>query len=65
MQRFARTLLADLDAVRTAVLEPWSNGHVEGQINRLKTIKRSMYGRAGLALLRARLLPFNPATSNT
>jgi len=65
MQRFARTLLADLDAVRTAVSEPWSNGQVEGQINRLKTIKRSMYGRAGLALLRARLLPFNPATSNT
>jgi transposase len=65
MKRFARTLLADLDAVRNAVSEPWSNGQVEGQINRLKTIKRSMYGRAGVELLRARMLPFNPATSNT
>ncbi len=51
MQHFARTLLADLDAARNAVSEPWSNGPVEGQINRLKTIKRSMYGRAGVALL--------------
>jgi transposase len=65
MKRFARTLPADLDAVRNAVSEPWSNGQVEGQINRLKTIKRSMYGRAGVALLRARLLPFNPAMSNS
>jgi len=38
---------------------------VGGHINRLKTIKRSMYGRAGIALLRARLLPYNPAASNT
>jgi transposase len=65
IQRFARTLLADLAAVRNAVSEPWSNGQVEGHINRLKTIKRSMYGRAGIALLRARLLPFNPEASNT
>jgi len=36
--------------------QPWSNGPVEGQVNRLKTIKRQMYGRAGLALLRARVL---------
>ena len=36
---------------------PWSNGQVEGQINRLKTLKRSMYGRAGVELLRARMLP--------
>jgi transposase len=65
MKHFARVLLADLDAVRNAVSEPWSNGQVEGQINRLKTIKRSMYGRAGVTLLRARLLAFNPSTSNT
>jgi transposase len=65
IQRFARTLLPDPAAVRNAVSEPWSNGRVEGHINRLKTIKWSMYGRAGVALLRARLLPFSPATSNT
>jgi transposase len=34
----------------------WSNGPVEGHVNRLKTIKRQMYGRAGFVLLRARVL---------
>ena len=43
--------------VEGAVREPWSNGPVEGHINRLKTIRRQMYGRAGVELLRARLLP--------
>ena len=37
-----------------------SNGPVEGQVNRLKTIKRQMYGRAGVELLRARLIPLSP-----
>jgi Transposase len=57
MQRFARALRYDIEAVRNAVLEPWSNGQTEGQINRLKTLKRTMYGRAGVGLLRARLMP--------
>ena len=57
MQRFARTIRQDLEAVRNAVLEPWSNGQTEGQINKLKTLKRAMYGRAGLELLRARMMP--------
>jgi transposase len=57
MRRFVRTLRQDIDAVRNAITEPWSNGQIEGQINRLKTLKRSMYGRAGLELLRARMLP--------
>ncbi len=57
MQRFARALRHDIEAVRNAVQEPWSNGQTEGQINRLKTLKRSMYGRAGVDLLRARLMP--------
>jgi transposase len=48
----------DLEAVRLAATERWSNGLVEGQINRLKTLKRAMYGRAGVELLRARLVPF-------
>lgn len=57
LQRFVRTLKQDVRAVEAAVTEPWSNGPVEGHINRLKTIKRQMYGRAGVELLRARLLP--------
>jgi transposase len=57
MQRFAKTIRQDLEAVRNAVLEPWSNGQTEGQINRLKTLKRAMYGRAGVELLRARMMP--------
>jgi hypothetical protein len=56
-QRFARAARQDIDAVRNAVLEPWSNGQTEGQINRLKAIKRAMYGRAGIELLRARMIP--------
>ncbi len=51
MQRFGRSLLQDLDAVRNAMTEPWSNGRTEGQTNRLKTLKRAMYGRAGVELL--------------
>ena len=39
------------------MLEPWSNGQTEGQINKLKTLKRAMYGRAGVDLLRARMMP--------
>lgn len=57
MQRFSRTLQRDIEAVRNAITEPWSNGQTEGQINRLKALKRTMYGRAGPELLRARLLP--------
>ncbi|WP_435926420.1 ISL3 family transposase [Mesorhizobium sp. WSM4083] len=46
----------DIAAVRAAITQPWSTSPVEGQINRLKTIKRQMYGRAGYPLLRNRLL---------
>jgi len=42
------------------VEQSWSNGPVEGHINRLKTLKRQMYGRAGFGLVRARVLPFPP-----
>jgi transposase len=59
MQRFARTVRRDLDAVTNALTEGWSNGQTEGHINRLKTIKRAMYGRAGAELLRARMLPLH------
>jgi len=53
---FANGIRGDLAAVRNAMSMPWSNGQVEGQINRLKFIKRQMYGRAKLDLLRKRVL---------
>jgi len=56
LRGFARSLLKDRDAVLAALTLPWSNGQVEGQINRLKLIKRQMYGRAGFELLRLRVL---------
>jgi len=56
LQRFAKRLSADYDAVRAALTLAWSNGPVEGQINRLKTLKRQMYGRANLDLLERRFL---------
>ncbi len=62
MQRFAITIRHDIGAVRNAVMEPRSNGQTEGQINRLKTLKPSKHGRAGVELLRARMMPFMRAT---
>jgi transposase len=56
LRSFAKHLSADSDAVRAAVTLDWSNGPVEGQINRLKMVKRSMYGRASLDLLGRRFL---------
>src|SRR6201996_3690768 len=56
LRRFAKRLSADYDAVRAAVTLGWSNGPVEGQINRLKMLKRTMYGRAGLDLIGRRFL---------
>lgn len=53
---FARGLSEDHEAVMNALRYEWSNGQLEGQVNRLKLIKRMMYGRAGFDLLRARVL---------
>ena len=53
---FARGLRSDQGAVAAAQREPWSNGQTEGLINRLNTLKRQMYGRAGIDLLKARLV---------
>jgi transposase len=55
-RRFARGLQADLAAVQAAVTLPWSQGPIEGQINRLKMLKRQMFGRARLDLLARRFL---------
>lgn len=56
MKTFANGLQRDYDAVKAAVSLKWSNGQVEGQVNRLKNIKRQMYGRAGFELLKKRVL---------
>ena len=53
---FARGIAKDEAAVRAAITAPWSNGQAEGQITRLKLIKRQMYGRARIDLLQARLI---------
>ena len=53
---FARGLSEDYEAVMNALRYEWSNGQLEGQVNRLKLIKRMMYGRAKFDLLRARVL---------
>ena len=53
---FAKSLKQDFNAVFAAMSLPWSNGQVEGQVNRLKLIKRQMYGRAGFDLLRRRVI---------
>lgn len=55
-ERLARTFESDRLAVIAGIELPWSTGPVEGQITRVKLLKRIGYGRAGLALLRARIL---------
>jgi transposase len=55
-RRFAKGLRADLAAVQAAVTWPWSQGPIEGHINRLKMLKHQMFGRARLDLLARRVL---------
>ncbi len=56
LKRFAKGIESDFEAVNQAVVSFISNGQVEGQVNRLKTIKRKMYGRGGYHLLRKMVL---------
>jgi transposase len=56
LARFARGLQEDRAAVTAGLTLSWSNGPVEGQVTRLKLLKRQGYGRAGFALLRQRVL---------
>ncbi|KOT78382.1 hypothetical protein ADK70_34420 [Streptomyces rimosus subsp. pseudoverticillatus] len=56
LRSFAAGLLDDLDAVTAAVTLPYSSGVAEGRITDLKLIKRQMSGRAGIRLLRKRVL---------
>jgi transposase len=56
LARFAQGLQEDLTAITAGLTLPWSNGPVEGHVNRLKLLKREGYGRAGVWLLRQRLM---------
>jgi len=56
LQTFAEGLKREYSAMRGDLTFPYSNGPVEGQINKLKYIKRSMYGRGSFELLRQRVL---------
>ena len=56
LKTFARGLLRDIDAVENGIKMRWSNGAVEGNVNRIKSIKRKMYGRAGFDLLRLKVI---------
>lgn len=53
---FASGVVRDEAAVRAAIISPWSNGQTEGQITRLKLVRRQMYGRGKIDLLQARLI---------
>lgn len=56
METFAARLASDISAISAALTTPWSNGQTEGQVNRLKLIKRQMFGHASFDLLRRRVL---------
>ena len=56
INRFARSMEKDLEAIKNAVSSPLSNGFVEGMNNKLKMLKRTMYGRCGCRLLAAKLM---------
>ena len=56
LRNFAISLKRDKEAVYEAIRQPWSNGATEGHVNRLKFLKRQMYGRANFDLLRLKVL---------
>jgi transposase len=56
LRGFSRNLRRDWDAVHAGLTKRWSSGSVEDHVNRLKVIKRQMYGRAKFDLLRKRVL---------
>ena len=60
LRTFARGISRDYDAVKAAMVLPWNNGLVEGHVNRLKFVKRQMFGRAKFDLLRLRVLFHSP-----
>lgn len=55
---FANGIIKDQAAASAAITTPWSNGQAEGQVTKLKLVKRQMHGRGKLDLLRARVIGF-------
>ena len=56
LKTFANGIFHDIKAVENGIRLPWSNGAVEGHVNRIKSIKRQIYGRAGFELLRRKVI---------
>ena len=56
LANFGAGLLRELEAIRAAISLPYSNGPTEGQVNKLKMIKRTLYGRGSFEVLRRRVL---------
>ncbi len=56
LRSFAQGIQRDYDAVKAGLTLEWSNGQVEGQVHRLKLLKRQMYGRGSFQVLRKRVL---------
>ncbi|WP_063885618.1 transposase [Streptomyces prasinus] len=56
LQSFVVGIRSDLEVVTAGLTLPFSSGAVEGQVNRIKMLKRQMFGRAGVDLLRKRIL---------
>ncbi len=61
IHNFAEKLRKDQQAVQAGLTSIWNNGVVEGHVNRLKCLKRAMYGRAQFDLLRQRVLYRSPS----
>lgn len=59
LKRFAKGLITDIEAIKAAIIRDDNNGITEGNVNRLKNIKRQMYGRAGFELLRRKVVLSN------
>ena len=56
LHSFAKGIRSDIEAVEAGLILPWSNGQTEGQMTRLKLLKRQGYGRANFQTLRKRVL---------
>jgi transposase len=56
LRSFVNGLSQDIEAVKNGISMTWSNGAVEGHVNRIKTIKRQMYGRASFNLLKKKII---------
>jgi transposase len=62
VRNFAKSIRSEYIFIRAALEHEWSNGQTEGQVNRLKFIKRQMYGRASFELLRQKVLYYPGST---